>query len=310
MGYEMLIAILAAAIVAGTPLLYAALGEILAERTGVLNLGIEGMMLVGAVTSFMVCVNTGSHWLGLVAGMVFGGLVAAIHAFLCITLKANQVVSGLALTIFGTGLSGFLGKALIGIPAPNTFSKISIPILSKIPFFGPILFNQDMLVYISYLLVPALWYFIYYTNPGLKMRSVGENPGAADSLGINVFLIRYTYVILGGVLSGIAGAYLALAYAPTWLENMTAGRGWIAVALVIFATWNPIKALIGAYIFGGVDALGYRLQAIGIDIPSYFLNMLPYLFTIAVLIFATQQTNKNRIGAPGALMISYDREDR
>ncbi|MBS3971326.1 MAG: ABC transporter permease [Clostridia bacterium] len=311
MDYTMLtITVLAAAITAGTPILYAALGEILAERTGVLNLGIEGMMLAGAVTSFMVCIMTGSAWYGLFAGMIVGGIVASIHAFLCITLKANQVVSGLALTIFGTGLSGFLGESLIGIPAPKTFSKIALPYLSDIPFLGPIFFNQDILVYFSYLLVPLLWFFIYRTNPGLKMRSVGENPGAADSLGINVFLIRYIYVIIGGVFSGIAGVYLALAFAPTWLEHMTAGRGWIAIALVIFATWNPTKAMAGAYLFGAVSALGFRLQAMGVDVPAYFLSMLPYLFTIAVLIFATMQTQKNRIGAPGALMLSYDREDR
>lgn len=311
MDYTMLtITVLAAAITAGTPLLYAALGEILAERTGVLNLGIEGMMLAGAVVSFMVCVSTGSAWHGLFAGMIVGGLVALIHAFLCITMKANQVVSGLALTIFGTGFSGFLGKSLIGIPAPKTFSKIPLPYLSDIPFLGPIFFNQDILVYFSYILVPLLWFFVYKTNPGLKMRAVGENPGAADSLGINVFLTRYIYVAIGGVFSGIAGAYLALAYAPTWLENMTAGRGWIAIALVIFATWNPTKAMFGAYLFGAVAALGFRLQAMGIAVPAYFLSMLPYLFTIGVLIFATMQTQKHRIGAPGALMLSYDREDR
>ncbi len=304
------ITVLAAAITAGTPLLYASLGEILTERTGIMNLGLEGMMLVGAVMSFLVCVNTGNHWLGLFAGMIMGGMVAMIHAFLCITLKANQVVSGLALTIFGTGFSGFLGKSLIGVPAPQTFSKIAIPVLSDIPFLGPILFNQDILVYFTYLLVPILWIFIYRTNPGLKMRAVGENPGAADSLGVNVFFIRYFYVFIGGLFSGIAGAYLSLAFAPTWLENMTAGRGWIAVALVIFATWNPAKAMFGAYLFGAVTALGFRLQAMDVQVPSYFLSMLPYIFTIIVLIFATMQTNKHRIGAPGALMTAYDREER
>lgn len=311
MDYSTLfIAVMAAAIAAGTPILYAALGEILTERTGILNLGLEGMMLVGAVMSFMVTVNTGNHWLGLMAGMLMGGMLALVHAFLCITLKANQVVSGLALTIFGTGLSGFLGKSLIGIPAPATFKKIAIPVLNDIPYLGPIVFNQDILVYFTYILVPLLWFFIYKTNPGLKMRAVGENPGAADSLGVNVFLTRYFYVFIGGVFSGIGGAYLALAYAPTWLEHMTAGRGWIAVALVIFATWNPARAIIGAYLFGAVSALGFRLQAIGVEIPSYFLSMLPYIFTIVVLIIATRQTQKNRLGAPGALMMAYDREER
>ena len=311
MDYTLLVmTVLAAAITAGTPLLYAALGEILAERTGVLNLGIEGMMLVGAVVSFMVCISTGSAWYGLLAGMAAGGAMASIHALLCITFKANQVVSGLALTIFGIGLSGFLGKTIIGTPAPDTFTRIPLPILSDIPFLGQILFNQDILVYFSYILVPSIWFFIYKTNPGLKMRAVGENPGAADALGINVFLTRYIYVIIGGVFSGIAGAYLALALVPSWSEGMTAGMGWIAIALVIFAMWNPPRAMLGAYLFGAVSALGFRLQAIGVDISPYFLNMLPYLFTIAVLIFATIRTRKNRLGAPKALMQAYDREDR
>ncbi|KKM12785.1 ABC transporter permease [Clostridiales bacterium PH28_bin88] len=310
MDYTMWVAILAAAVTSGTPLLYAALGEVFAERAGVLNLGVEGMMLVGAVSGFMVTVATKNPWLGVVAAMAAGGALSLVHAFLSITLRANQVVSGLALTIFGTGLSAFVGKTLIGIPSPATFKALPLPVLSRIPLLGDVLFRQDPLVYLTYLLVPAAWLILYRTWAGLNLQAVGEDPAAADAVGINVFVTRYLYVVVGGMLAGLGGAYLSLAYAPSWVENMTAGRGWIAVALVIFATWNPVRAMLGAYLFGGVDALGFRLQALGITIPFYFLKMLPYLFTVAVLIFATRQTRLKRIGAPGALGLAYDREER
>ncbi|WP_406676749.1 ABC transporter permease [Moorella sp. ACPs] len=305
------IATLAAAITAGTPILYAALGEILAERAGVLNLGVEGMMLVGAVTGFMVAVRTGNPWLGFFVALLAAGLMAAVFAFLTITLRANQVVTGLALTMFGTGLSGFLGKPYVGIPLPLSFKPVAIPILADIPIIGPVLFNHDPLVYLTYILVPLLWYYFYRTRPGLNLRAIGENPAAADALGVNVFALRYFYVIIGGMLAGAGGAFLSLAYAPSWLENMTAGRGWIAVALVIFAVWDPVKALLGSYLFGGVDALTYTLQAATkIAIPSFFLKMLPYILTLVVLIIATRQTLVKHIGAPGALAIPYDREER
>ncbi|MGI9953256.1 ABC transporter permease [Moorellaceae bacterium AZ2] len=305
------VAALAAAIIAGTPILYAAVGEILAERAGVLNLGVEGMMLVGAVTGFMVAVHTANPWLGFVTAMVASGASAAIFAFLTVTLRSNQVVTGLALTLFGTGLSGFLGKPYVGVALPVSFKAVPIPGLSEIPILGPILFRHDPLVYITYVLIPLIWYYLYRTRPGLNVRAVGENPGAADALGVNVFALRYLHVILGGMLAGAGGAYLSLAYAPSWLENMTAGRGWIAVALVIFAVWDPLRAVLGAYLFGGVDSLAYTLQAATrISIPSFFLKMLPYILTIIVLIIATRQTVVKHIGAPGALAIPYDREER
>lgn len=305
------IAALAAAIVSGTPILYAALGEILAERAGVLNLGVEGMMLVGAVTGFIVTARTANPWLGFLAAMVAAGALASIFAFLTITLRANQVVTGLALTLFGTGLSGFLGKPYIGQPLPATFKVMAVPGLSQVPVIGPVLFQHNPLVYLTYLLVPLLWYYLYHTRPGLNLRAVGENPAAADALGVNVFALRYIYVVLGGMLAGAGGAFLSLAYAPTWLENMTAGRGWIAVALVIFAVWDPVRALLGSYLFGGVDSLVYTLQAATkISIPSFFLKMLPYILTVLVLIIATRQTIVKHVGAPGALAIPYDREER
>ncbi|WP_227765370.1 ABC transporter permease [Zhaonella formicivorans] len=310
MEQSIIIAILASAIVSGTPILFAALGEILTERAGVLNLGVEGMMLVGAVTGFMTTVATSNPWLGVGAAALSGGALALVHAFLSITLRANQVVSGLALTLFGTGFSGYIGKSLVGVPAPATFKPVIVPFLGNIPVLGEIFFRHDYLVYITYLLVPLLWVYLYKTRSGLNLRAIGENPAASDALGVNVFFLRYLYVIVGGMLAGLGGAYLSLAYAPTWLENMTAGRGWIAVALVIFASWDPAKALVGAYIFGGVDAMGYRLQAVGVSVSAFFLKMLPYILTIVVLIITTRQTMKKHVGAPGALGLAYDREER
>lgn len=304
------IAILASGMIAGTPILLAALGEMLTELSGVLNLGVEGMMLVGAVTGFMAALHTGEPWWGLVTAIIAGGLMALIHAFLTITLRANQVVSGLALTIFGTGLSGYIGKSLIGLPLPATFKPVALPVLSDIPVLGPILFQHDVLVYISYGLVALLWFFLFRMKKGLELRSVGENPSAADLAGINVFIMRYVFVVAGGMLAGMAGAYLSLAYAPSWLENMTAGRGWIAVALVIFATWHPGKALLGSFLFGTIDVLGFHMQNFGIMIPSFFLKMLPYAITIAVLIVVTRETKTRRVAAPEALGTPYNREER
>ncbi|AGL01535.1 ABC transporter permease [Desulfoscipio gibsoniae] len=310
MSQEIFIAILATAITAGTPILYAALGEVLAERSGILNLGVEGMMLVGAVSGFICALKTANPWYGLMMAMLAGGLLALVHAFLTVTLRANQVVSGLALTMFGTGLSGYLGQSYVGVPLPVPFKTVPIPVLSDIPVIGPVFFNHDPVIYLSYLLVPALWFCIFRTRAGLHLRAVGENPAAADSMGINVFQTRYLYVIIGGMLAGIGGAYLSLHYVPSWMENMTAGRGWIAVALVIFATWNPVNALWGSYLFGGIDALGFRLQTLNVTVSPYFLKMLPYIFTVLVLILVTKRNLAGRIGSPQALGLPYDREER
>jgi len=312
----LIVVLLSTAVIAGTPLLFAALGEILSERAGVLNLGVEGMMLVGAVSGYIATVQSENHWVGVIAALGTGGMMAAIHAFLSVTLRANQVVSGLALTIFGTGLSAFLGKGYIGRPVPDVFKPVEIPVLSRIPYAGKILFEHDSLVYLSFLLVIMIWIIVFKTRWGLNLRAVGENPAAADSMGIPVYLTRYLCVISGGMLAGLGGAYLSLAYAPTWVENMTSGRGWIAVALVIFAVWHPGKAIVGAYIFGGVDSLGFHIQAMGDkalflkDVSPFFLQMLPYILTIIVLIIVTSETKKRRVGTPASLGLPYDREER
>ena len=303
------IAIFSSAVIAGTPILLAALGELLTERAGILNLGVEGMMLIGAVSGFMAAIISGNSWLGLITAMAAGGMMGLIHSILTVSLRANQVVSGLALTLFGTGLSGYMGKAYIGMPVLTPFRAVSFPFLSEIPFFGPALFRHDVLIYMSWILVLVLWFFLKKTRAGLNLQAIGENPGAADSLGINVAGLRYLYVIAGGMLCGAGGAYLSLASAPSWLENMTAGRGWIAVALVIFALWRPWRALIGSYLFGGIDALGFHLQAAGVQVSHFFLQMLPYLFTIVVLT-AVMARRGGRIAAPGALGLPYDREER
>lgn len=304
-----LTALLAAAITAGTSILLAAAGELMAEKSGVLNLGVEGMMLVGAVLGFIITINTGNHWLGVTAAIAGGGIMALLHAFISVTLRGNQVVSGLALTIFGTGLSGFLGKSYQGVPMFYKFSGLDIPALGQIPVLGPILFQHDILVYLAVLITIIMWFILYRTSWGLAIRAVGENPQSADTVGVNVASVRYICTIVGGMLAGLGGAYISLAYAPTWQENMTAGRGWIAVALVIFALWNPTRAILGAYLFGGVEALTFRLQTIGIHISSFFMSMLPYLVTIVVLVWVTAR-KAQEASAPEALGTAYDREER
>jgi general nucleoside transport system permease protein len=306
-------AFLAAAIVAGTPILFATLGEIMTEKVGNLNLGIEGMMLMGAVVGFICGFRTGSPALALLAAIAAGGTGALIFAFLTVSLRANQVVTGLTLTIFGTGLSSFLGKEVMGQVTPDTiqqfFAKVELPLLSKIPFIGPIFFKQDPFVYLGYITAILLGLYLYKTSIGLNVRAVGENPGAADAASINVTLYKYIHVVSGGGLCGLGGAYLSLVYVPAWQENITAGRGWIAVALVIFAAWNPYKALIGAFLYGGLDIIGFRMQGTKIVVSQYLIDMLPYVVTIFVLILASMNKNR-RNGAPKALGNAYYREER
>src|SRR6478609_2291495 len=286
-----LTSVLAAAVPAGTAILYAALGETFAERSGILNLGVEGMMLMGALSGFAVMNWTGSAWIGLLGALLAGAGMALIHATLTITFQANQVVSGLALTLFGAGLSAYLGRDLVGIPAKSRFQNIDIPLLSDIPRVGQILFQQSALVYISFIFVPFCWWFFYRTRQGLNLRAIGERPEAADAMGIN-------------------GAAISLGTNPGWSESMTAGRGWIAIALVIFAGWNPGRVALGAYLFGGVEAGQFRLQSAGVDISPFFLSMLPYLFTILVLVISMRGARRLRFGAPAALGEAYVRGDR
>lgn len=304
------VSVLSAAIAAGTALLYACLGELLCERAGVLNLGVEGMMLMGALGGFAATYWTASPWLGVLAALAVGGLLSLIHALLTVTLRANQVVSGLALTLFGAGLASFLGQPLVGQPAPASFVKVPIPFLADVPVVGPIFFRQDMLTYLSYVLVPLLWVFLFRTRPGLYLRAVGENPATTDAMGLSVAKLRYLYIVLGGMLAGLGGAVISLATNPSWAENITAGRGWIAIALVIFATWNPVRAALGAYLFGGVEAIQFRLQSAGAQISPFFLNMLPYIFTILVLVLASRESARRRAQAPAALGQPYTREER
>ncbi|MGD2099506.1 MAG: ABC transporter permease [Desulfobacterales bacterium] len=289
--------------------LYATIGEIFAERTGVLNLGVEGMMLIGALAAFVATQLLQSLWLGTLVAMLAGGLFAMIHGLFTITLRVNQVVSGLALTLFGIGLTNFLGRPFIG-KLSFKFEPFALFPLSEIPIVGDIFFTQSALVYPAYLLVPAAYVFLFKTRFGLQLRAVGENPAAADTVGISVFATRYLYVFAGGALAGLGGAYLSLAYTPGWKEQMTGGQGWIAIALVIFAMWDPLKAAAGALLFGFINAFQFYCQAAGITlIPSYILRMLPYLFTIGVLAVITHwKSAKMRVGAPDALGLPFERE--
>ncbi len=312
-----LIIIVSAGIAAGTPILYGALGEIFAERSGILNLGVEGMMLIGALTGIVASLAADSAWIGVLAAMAAGGLLSLIHAFISITLRGDQVVSGLALTIFGTGLSAFLGFPYVNVPAPK-FRALFIPVLSDMPVLGPSLFEHDVTVYLCFILIPIAWFWINRTRQGLHLRAVGENPAAADALGVNVVLTRYIYTVVGGVLAGLGGASLSLAYTPGWIENMTAGWGWIAVGLVIFAAWDPWRAAFGAYLFGAVSRVVFDVQMLPLaGLPQLakvlltpeFLRMMPYAAVIIILIFASREAVRKRIGAPAALAVPYVREE-
>jgi simple sugar transport system permease protein len=318
-----LIIILQAGVASGTVLLFATIGEIFAERSGILNLGVEGMMLVGAMSAFSVAIATGNPWLGVLVAMIAAGLFSQIHAFISITLQADQVVSGLALTFLGVGISLVLGEGLSKAGAVSLLPNFSIPLLSVIPIIGPIFFtNHSVLVYVGYLLIPLAWFYIYRTRPGMHLRAVGEYPAAADALGVNVYRLRYFYVFVGGVLAGLAGATISLAIAPGWFSELTtAGQGWIAIGLVIFAQWDPIRAAFGSYAFGALRRLVLDIQGpvtlLGFANPFYFnpywgffLQMLPYAFTIVVLIIGSREAMRKRIGAPAALGTPYVRGER
>lgn len=285
---------------AATPLLLAAVGELITEKSGVLNLGVEGMMIVGAVCAFAVSVSTGSSVAGVAAGAAAGAGLALIFAFLTLSMLANQVATGLALTIFGIGLSALIGKNYVGV-AVEPLVQLHVPVLSDIPLLGPVLFGQDALVYLSLVSVLLVYLFLKHTRGGLALRAVGDSHDAAHAIGYSVIRIRYLAVLFGGAMSGLAGAYLSLAYTPLWAENMTAGRGWIALALVVFSTWRPGRLLAGAYLFGGITILQLHAQSAGWGVPSQIMSMLPYLATILVLVIISGDRAKIRLNAPACL---------
>ncbi len=301
---DMTQAIILTVMTAATPLLLAALGELVVERSGVLNLGVEGMMIMGAVAAFAVAQLTGSAMAGAVGGMLAGLLFSLLFGVLTLTLVANQVATGLALTILGLGLSGMMGEAFIGLPGLK-LEAVAIPLMSDIPFFGRILFNQDPIFYVSILAVIGVHWFLFKTRAGLKLRAIGDNHGSAHALGIKVIRTRYLAVMFGGACAGLAGAHLSIVYTPQWVENMTAGRGWIALALVVFASWRPGRVLAGAYLFGAVSIGQLHAQAFGMGIPSQFLSALPYLATIAVLVIISLNRRMTLINTPASLGKSF-----
>jgi len=285
---------------AATPLLIAAIGELVVERSGVLNLGVEGMMIMGAVSGFGVALTTGSPWLGVFAAIIVGALFSLLFGFLTLTLVTNQVATGLALTLLGVGLSGMIGETLVGQPGVK-LGNIYIPGLTELPLVGKLFFGQDPIFYISILLTFGVAWFLFKTRAGLTLRSVGDNHGSAHALGINVIGIRYLAVMFGGACAGLAGGFLSLVYTPQWIENMSAGRGWIALALVVFASWRPLRVLAGAYLFGAVSIGQLHAQALGIGVPSQLLSALPYLATIIVLVLISRNRRLTMINTPASL---------
>ena len=318
MNVDLVVSVAVSAIAFGTPLVLAGLGELLTERSGVLNLGVEGMMLMGAVTAFFVSQTLGGPGLAvliaaILAAAAAGAALALIHAFLSITVRVNQIVSGLALTIFaGTiGLSSYAGQVwgVGGQHGVHQLVKLDVLGLSGVPVVGPILLNQDAFVYFSWVLVALVTYYLFRTRFGLYLRAVGESPRSADAMGINVARYRYVHTIIGGAFAGLGGAYFTLAIAPIWTDGLTAGDGWIAIALVIFAFWRPDLLVVGAYLFGALSSLGFTLQANGVQLPSEFFSSLPYIMTVVVLAVASTTLAQRRIGTPAALGVPYVREE-
>lgn len=307
---NLLISLFSGAIVYAVSVMYAGIGETFSERAGIMNLGVEGIMLMGAVSGYIAAVNTHnlafSFFIVLLTGAVFG----LIFAFLTVTLQADQTVCGMAMLTFGTGLSGFLGKDVAGVAANLKFDIIKIPLLSDIPFLGPILFRQNLLVYAMYLIVPLSLFYIYKTKQGLYLRALGENPAALDSAGMNVFAMRYAYVIWGCAMIAVSGSCVSLANTNFWSSGMTAGKGWIAFALVAFSSWNPFKLMLGALLFGFISCLGSNLQIYLPSVPTEIFSALPYIATIAAFILATGNFGKSHTAQPAALCKPYDRESR
>ena len=287
-------------IIAATPILLAAIGELVVEKSGVLNLGVEGMMIVGAVTGFIAAVETGSPMIGFVAAAFGGAALSFLFVILTQYLLSNQVASGLALTLFGLGIAAMLGHKYTGIKPPS-MSNLDVPLLTDLPIVGPILFSHDAMIYVSFLIVASVWYFLKYTRGGLILRAVGESHDAAHALGYKVVRVRVMAILFGGACAGMGGAYLSLVRVPQWTEGMTAGAGWIALAIVVFASWKPWRIVLGAYLFGGVTILQLNLQGMGIAIPVAYLSMAPYLVTIVVLVIMSSDRKRASLNAPAAL---------
>ncbi len=314
MNDSVLILTIFAAIGLGTPLVFATVGEILTERAGVLNLGVQGMMLVGAVAGFWATFKTGNVYLGIVAAVVAGAAVSLIHGVSSITLRVSQIVSGLALTIFGTGLSEFIGRAgtpaLVGSPSRATFSPVLTGGPADWPIVGPLIFGHDVLVYLSWLVVAGASYYLFHTRLGLSLRAVGEDPASADAAGVNVTRYRYAHVVLGGALAGLGGAYFSLVLVPSWQDDLIGGAGWIAIALVIVASWRPWRALFAAYLFGAAGRVNFTLQTLEISAPSNLLAMIPFVLAIVAMLVLTSGKRARLLGAPAALGVPYAREQR
>ena len=304
----LILSILSRALIAATPLLLATIGEIIAERSGVLNLGVEGMMAMGAVTAFIVTRVTGSPFLGCLAAIAVSSLTATIHAFVSVTLQSNQEVSGLALTMLGLGVSALWGKPYVGIPLGTKVRPFAIPLLHRIPIVGELIFDRTIFFYLAVILGVFTWFVLRHTSTGIAIRSSGENPQAASSQGVPVNRIRYLCVGAGGAFAGIAGAHLSTSYSTSWIEGMTAGRGWIVIGLTIFALWSPFRAFLGAFLFGGIFVLQYVLQPMGIS-PN-LLAMLPYLTTLIVLVLVGFRRGARNLAAPASLGEPFRRDER
>ncbi len=300
MDIDLITNILFAMVRTGTPLLLVAMGELICEKSGVLNLGQEGMMLMGAMAGFAVAFVSGDLWFGVLAGILTGMLMSLLFGFLALNLNANQVASGLALTIFGAGLSAYLGGDFVGKPLTGMEAWV-IPGLSSIPLIGKALFAQDPLVYLSFVMFGVVFFFVYHSRPGLILKAVGEAPESAVAVGLSVIRVRYLAVLFGGAMAGLGGAYLSLAYTPLWSDNMTAGRGWIALALVVFASWRVGRLLLGAYLFGAASIMHLVMQGLGVSVSSNLLATLPYLATIVVLVLLSSNQARIKLFAPMSL---------
>lgn len=293
--------LLSSSVIAAVPLMYAGLGELVAEKSGVMNLGLEGMMLMGAVSGYAVAAISGHPWLGIAVAIVVGVIMSLLFGILAISLRANQVAAGLALTIFGTGLSAFLGRPYTSATLSATIAPWPIPGLSQLPVVGPALFSLTPLAYLAFLIFPLLGWFLYRSKAGLKLRAVGESPEVAHALGFPVTRIRYAAVLFGGGMAGLGGAYYSVVYLRLWQEQITAGRGWIALALVVFATWRPGRLMVGALLFGAVTAWQFYAQAINVPVPTQFLASLPYIATVVVLVVISRNKQTIRLNAPASL---------